>query len=340
MRPIPLISAEHVVRVATLLESQGIPSDAYMERARISPRVREQAGVFVPGRSVWALVDEADRGEALDDLWLDVACLSNWRRAGWVPPLTRAATLRDAILAMCSSYGSQIPMNELGLTEDGSVAWFWRRRLPDVRDWPGNWPAEQYTLSFMLEVIRTAAGPEWLPERLKLECSSSGCTAATTRLYGIRIAYDQPVLGVAIPVPMLSIPVSITASAPAPTVTEQLPATSFEDSLRQVLRPWFVAGLPSEDVAAELLWTSPRTLRRRLAEEGTTWRAVVSDLKFARAVERLDADSARMKEIGEELGFADSAHFTRFFRSRVGVSPSEYRNEVERGRQLARQSQP
>ena len=338
MRPIPLIGAEHVGRVATLLETQGVPADRYLERARISPRVREQPGVFVPGRSVWALAGAAEQKEGLGDFWLDVARVSNWRRAGWVPPLTRAATLRDAILAMCSSYVKQIPMNELGLTTNGRVAWFWRRRLADVRDWPGNEPAEQYTLSFMLEVIRTAAGPEWLPERLKLECSSSGWAAATRRLYGIRIEHDQPLLAVAIPVPMLSLPVSITAAAPASAVTGEPPATSFGDSLRQVLRPWFERGLPSQAVAAELLWTSRRSLRRRLAEEGTSWHAVVNDLKFARAVARLEAGGASMSEIGDELGYTDAAHFTRFFRSRAGVPPSAYREEVERGRQLARQS--
>ena len=95
---------------------------------------------------------------------------------------------------MCSSYVRQIPMNQLGLTLDGPVAWFWRRRVADVRGWPGNEPAEQYTLSFMLEVIRAAGGPDWLPGRLKLECAPSGWAAATSRVPGVRIEYDQPLL--------------------------------------------------------------------------------------------------------------------------------------------------
>jgi AraC-like DNA-binding protein len=338
MKPIPLISADHVARIATLLEAQGVPANRYLEQARISPRVREQPDVFVPGHSVWALAGAADRGEGLGDFWLDIARVADWRRADWVRPMTRSVTLRDAIRAMCSSYVRQIPMNELGLTANGRVAWFWRRRLADVHGWPGNAPAEEYTLSFMLEVVRTAAGPEWLPERLKLECSSSGWGAATRRLSGVRIEYDQPLLAVAIPVPMLSIPVSIAAAAPPSAATGELPSTSFESSLRQVLKPWFVRGLPSQEIAAELLWMSPRTLRRRLAEEGISWRAVVKDLKFARAVDRLETAGVSIREIGSELGFTDAAHFTRFFRSRAGVPPSAYREEVERGRKLARQS--
>jgi len=337
MRPIPLISAEIVARIADLLDDSGIRADRYLERCWISPRVREHSTVFVPGRSVWALVGAADRGEGLGDFWLDIARVSNWRRARWVRPMTHAVTLGDAIRAMCSSYVRQVPMNRLGLTLDGPVAWFWRRRTTDVRGWPGNEPAEQHTLSFMLELIRAAAGPDWLPERLKVECSSSGWAAATSRLPGVRIEHDQPLLALGIPRPLLSMPVSITA-LPAARGECEPPATDFEGSLRQVLEPWFAAGLPSQEIAAELLWTTPRSLRRRLAENGTSWRRVVNDLKFARAVTLLQEGRSSVSEIAEELGYSDTAHFTRFFRNRAGIPPSAYREEIQHAKELARRA--
>jgi AraC-like DNA-binding protein len=337
MSAIPLISAEHVARIASLLEANGIPADRYLERCRISPRVREDPVVFVPARSVWALVGAADRGEGLGEFWLDIARESNWRRARWVRPLTQAVTLGDAIRAMCSSYVRQIPMNQLGLTLDGPVAWFWRRRVADVRGWPGNEPAEQYTLSFMLEVIRAAGGPDWLPGRLKLECAPSGWAAATSRVPGVRIEYSQPLLAVAIPPPLLSIPVSIKA-LPAAGGEGDPPATDFQGSLRQALKPWLPGGLPGQEIAAELLWTTPRTLRRRLAEEGTSWRTVVNDLKFARAVTRLQEGRSSVGEIAEELGYSDTAHFTRFFRHRAGTPPSAYREAIQHAKELARQA--
>ena len=143
-------------------------------RARISPQARENPVGFVPGRSAWAFIGEATRDEGLRGFAFDAARLSEWLRAGWVRPLAHAATLGDAIRAMCSSYARDIPMVKLGLAVEGPVAWFWRRRAAGVGGWDGNEPAEQHMLSFMLEVIRTAAGSDWLPERLKLESSPSG----------------------------------------------------------------------------------------------------------------------------------------------------------------------
>jgi AraC-like DNA-binding protein len=337
MRRIPLIHAEHVIRVARLLDANGIPADRYLERARLWPGLREHPTGFVPGHSVWALVGETDDGEALGEFWLDIARISNWRRAGWVPPLAHAAILGDAIRAMCRSYVRQIPMNRLGLTLDGDVAWFWRRRVCDVHDWPGNQPAEQYTLSFMLEVVRAAARPDWLPPCVQVQCSPSGWPAATKRLPGVRIEYDRPMLALAIPVPLLALPISIRPLA-APGAECAWPAPDFQGSLRQVLEPCFEGGLPGQETAAEMLWTTPRTLRRRLAEEGTSWHRVVNDLKFARAVERLQESRFPVREIAAELGYTDAAHFTRFFRQRAGVPPSAYRASIEHARELARRA--
>jgi AraC-like DNA-binding protein len=336
MNPIPLIHAEHVVRISDHLSAAGVPVDRYLERARISPRVREGKPGFVFGRSVWSLLDRVEEGEGLGDFWLDLATRGNWQRASWVRPMTRAATLGDSIRAMCPAYARQIPMNELGLTIDGPVAWFWRRRVTDVRGWKGGEPAEQCTLSFMLAVIRETAGPGWLPELLKLESPSSGWCAATNRLPGVQVQFDQPQLAIAIPVPLLSLPVSMTDQSSS-GVEDELMITDFRGSLAEVVKPTWEGCLPSQQLAANLLWMSPRTLRRRLAEEGTTWRRFVHDLLFKRAVDRLMGRRHSIREIAEELGYSNAEHFTRFFRNRAGVPPSAFCEEVEQAQELARQ---
>jgi AraC-like DNA-binding protein len=340
MHPIPMISTEHLARIARLLEACGVPSDRYLERARIPPGAREGIPGFVPGRSVWALAAAADEGEALGEFWLDIARLSDWHRAGWVRHLRNAATLGDALRAMCFSYVRQIPMNQLGLTADEEGVWFWRRRVCDVHDWPGNEPAEQYSLSFMLAVIRSAAA-DWLPERIRVECAPSGWVSATRSLPEVQVECNQPQLAIHIPRPLLLLPVSIiTTALPVEGDEDEAPAPDFQGSLRQILEPWLENGLPSQETAAELLWTSPRTLRRRLAEEGTTWRAVVDDRKFSRAVALLRNGRSSMREIAQELGYSDAAHFSRFFRRRAGVAPGDYLERIERADELARRRRP
>jgi AraC-like DNA-binding protein len=45
-----------------------------------------------------------------------------------------------------------------------------------------------------------------------------------------------------------------------------------------------------------------------------------------KAVDAVLNRSVNISEISHQLGFAEPAHFTRFFRNHSGVSPREFRN--------------
>jgi AraC-like DNA-binding protein len=337
MKPIPLIGAERVSRFASLLDDAGAPVSRYLEAAGISPEIQGSPVGFVPGQAAWRFLNTATASSGLRDLCLDVAGKSNWKRAGWVRPLASAVTLEDAIQAMCHSYVQDIPMIKLGLQTNGPVAWFWRRRTTNVRGWDGNDPAEQYMLSFMLELVRVGAGSDWQPDGLMLESAPDGWAADTRALPGVRIAFDQPQLALAIPLELLSLPVSIVPASVEALEGEPSPQ-DFVDSVRRVVAHWIAVGLPTQEQAAERLQVSPRTLRRNLADGGTCWRALVHDALFAAAIVRLQGD-APVRELAEEFGFSDAANFTRFFRSRAGVPPSAYRDTLMQANELICQRQ-
>jgi AraC-like DNA-binding protein len=49
-------------------------------------------------------------------------------------------------------------------------------------------------------------------------------------------------------------------------------------------------------------------------------------VRMEQAVEAVLNQSASVRDISNQLGFAEPAHFTRFFRNHAGVSPREFRN--------------
>ncbi len=164
-----------------------------------------------------------------------------------------------------------------------------------------------------------------------LESSPSGWGGVSPALDGVRKQYREPQLAVGFPRRLLALPVSIQPlldNAPA----GERAARDFHSSLRQVLRASVADGLPGQSEIAERLGTSGRSLRRRLAEEGHTWRSVVSDVKFAWAHEQL-MRSLPAGEVAEQLGYSDPAHFTRFFVNRTGVAPSRWREHAEQARE-------
>lgn len=76
---------------------------------------------------------------------------------------------------------------------------------------------------------------------------------------------------------------------------------------------------------AERLGMSSRSLRRRLAELGTSYQMIIEQLRRGRAVELLRHSQLSVDEIAGQLGYQDPSNFGRAFRRWTGKSPRQYR---------------
>ena len=83
---------------------------------------------------------------------------------------------------------------------------------------------------------------------------------------------------------------------------------------------------------ARVMRTSPRTLKRLLAAEGTSFSALVDEERRERALFLLRSPGASVKDVANRLGYANIANFTRAFHRWTGHSPSEHRAVKARGR--------
>jgi AraC-like DNA-binding protein len=81
-----------------------------------------------------------------------------------------------------------------------------------------------------------------------------------------------------------------------------------------------------EQVAAEL-GMSGRTLHRRLQEAGTSFRALLDDIRYDFAQDYLGASTLTMDAISQQLGFQESQSFIRWFRQLAGTTPGEFRQQ-------------
>jgi AraC-like DNA-binding protein len=114
--------------------------------------------------------------------------------------------------------------------------------------------------------------------------------------------------------------------AQADEMLQRLPAASgFVDDVRQVVRVRLAEpGHRIEQVAAQL-GMSPRTLQRRLAEGGTSYAAVVDQVRLEAAKQALADSTNSLAEIAFLIGFEEQSSFSRAFKRWTGLSPSEHR---------------
>lgn len=89
-------------------------------------------------------------------------------------------------------------------------------------------------------------------------------------------------------------------------------------------------GFPSLAVVARMVQLTPRTLHRRLVEEGTSFRALLDEVRHRRAREHLRSGEMSVEELAYALGYNDPANFRRAFRRWEGVAPTIYRDRARR----------
>ncbi|MBN8442879.1 MAG: AraC family transcriptional regulator [Thauera sp.] len=105
--------------------------------------------------------------------------------------------------------------------------------------------------------------------------------------------------------------------------------------VRDLLRDALPANLSVAEVASRL-HVSPRTLHRRLDEEGAGFRTIKDAIRRDIALARLTKTRQPIARIAADLGYADTSAFYRAFVVWCGVSPEHFRRRLaERGSQLS-----
>tara|TARA_B100000902_G_scaffold116331_1_gene117113 strand:+ start:1795 stop:2820 length:1026 start_codon:yes stop_codon:yes gene_type:complete len=97
---------------------------------------------------------------------------------------------------------------------------------------------------------------------------------------------------------------------------------------RELMRLGTEGGLTMGNVATNLA-ISPRTLRRRLLDEGVTFQELKKLTRERRARYYLSSTSLSLSEIAFQLGFSELSAFSRAFRTQTGDTPQNYRKRIQ-----------
>ena len=104
------------------------------------------------------------------------------------------------------------------------------------------------------------------------------------------------------------------------------------------VRDELLAGIsapPSLDAVAASLHMSGRTLRKRLAEEGTSYRLLLDEVREHLAEELLLTGRIPVEHIAHRLGYVEVSSFSQAFRRWKGVGPREFRSTFQAGKRGA-----
>lgn len=155
---------------------------------------------------------------------------------------------------------------------------------------------------------------------------------------GGSLCFGKPWSGFVIPREYLALPVPSAdpqlhslIRKHADTMLAELPrAQSLTERVREQLAKELSGGSPTAKQIARKVAMSERSLARHLSDEGTTFSALLEDLRRRMALRYVRHSELSFSEITFLLGFSQAAAFYRAFRRWTGQTPREYRLSPKR----------
>jgi AraC-like DNA-binding protein len=187
-------------------------------------------------------------------------------------------------------------------------------------------------LANIVQMCRVSYGDDFMPLRVFFSHLGQGCRRERAEFFGSPIEYGCEANGIdfdkdSLRKPLPSANASL-AHANEKIIAEYLPRLDIGTAASRV-KTMLINLLPSgeateEDVAASMN-LSRSSLQRRLRQEGTTYRAILQEVRCDLAEKMLLDGRKTLNEVSFLLGFADLSAFSRAFKRWTGLSPTAYR---------------
>lgn len=187
------------------------------------------------------------------------------------------------------------------------------------------------TLASLLVLLQRGTGLPLAPKRVELARAREdepmllrffGCTMRF-RAKRDALVFDEEVLAR----PFVTTNAELVAAL-VPGLDAKLPRRTFLEEVEAVVARRMSGERPSVEKVARDLGLSARTLQRRLGDHGSTYQAVLDEVRHAAALRHLRAKELDVTEIAFLLGFEEYNSFTRAFRAWEGTSPKRWRDSI------------
>jgi AraC-like DNA-binding protein len=150
-------------------------------------------------------------------------------------------------------------------------------------------------------------------------------------VFGPRLQFDHPFTGLVLFADQLDAPSTISDPLLRPYAEQFLKSmpsprgATVSERVEELVDVFLPLGRCSTAQVARSLGVTQRTLHRRLAAEGHSFSSLVNDTRAELAERYLANERYTLTDVSELLGFLAPSAFSRWFRQRFGVSPTQWR---------------
>ncbi|MBB4952188.1 AraC-like DNA-binding protein [Agrobacterium vitis] len=197
----------------------------------------------------------------------------------------------------------------------------------------------EFSLASTCGLIRTAFDLRWRPLEIGFchPAPSSLAKAHLRTLFGAPVLFGQPVNRIIMPIAAARRTyrtddpdmIAMTERHLVDLMQRTARATTVGEQVAVHVAMSLGSGELGIETIAAALQMSPRSLQRKLADEGTTLSRIVQKYRHERADALLVEGVMSIDEIATALGYADGTVFWRAYRGWTGFSPNQRKKSGE-----------
>jgi AraC-like DNA-binding protein len=327
---IPLVRAKTIEHLPEMLEGMNVRFEDLLKQTGLPDIPLDREDSFLPFREVLALIEAAARATQMEHFGLVLATIAGFDALGSYglyikrAPMLREAIRRADLYISWHSLGARLSLK----CERSMLVWSY-----DLSPAAGahQLHACLFALTLMRNVIRLAAGASWLPDELRLRGAPIKRPDELQAAFGERIVWRSDMNALVFPETLLAQRMAAdkadrpTSDAAASAFVPAPPLPDFISTLKQLVRSFLAAGYPSAASMAQVSGHSLRSFQRHLALAGLSYSNLVGQVRLELAFELMRDPAVSLTDIGLELGYSDSANFTRAFKRWTGLTPHLFR---------------
>ena len=326
-----LVRAASLTNFAEVARQAGLNPDRLLLDAGLDPGVLREPDLMVSAervRAVLELAAERARDPAFALRMATTRQLSNLGPVGLV--IRDQPTVRESIQVLVRHHAALNGALAMSLEEQGELVLV-REELLHASAAQPTCQAIELSVGVLFALLRRLLGPGWRPQRVCFVHAAPRDASLHSQIFGAQVDFGAEFNGIACMASELNArnpEADLLMARYAQRLLEVSPIDtegSVVDDVRRMIALLLPSGRCNIEQVAGHMGLVPRTVQRRLAEQGHSFSELVNDLRMELAQRHVTAGGRPLTDVAALLGFAALSGFSRWYQQQFNCSPSQQR---------------
>jgi len=318
-------------------DAKGIAVDPLFEKAGLKPEILNSDEGRIDGEQLQTFIHLLAEHTGNPVLGLetgDYVQPGSYSVLGYIT--MSCATLGEAVTRIAPYEKLVGDMGTTGLRMKGhEVSLVWTCNFTDPVVWPH--VVDNVFASWISYARWLADNDNAYPIRVSLQRSSPGpiYEAEYRERWGCPVTFEAPENVVTLHQDLLT----TRLRQPDPLLRKTLEAhalsqlalldtdTDLTSKVKQSIQKQLADGITRQDMVAEDLGMTSRTLQRKLSQEGVSYQKLLDEVRQQMAEDYLQNTSMSIPDIALRLGYSETTSFHRKFKAATGKTPGDFRRQ-------------